>query len=66
MKYGALLFWIGFILNIGIIISYIILAIIDVTCFTTWITSLTLCGFVLVGAILMLIGRTIERNGESL
>ena len=52
MKYGALLFWIGFILNIGIIIAYIILAIIDVTCFTTWITSLTLCG--------------IERNGESL
>lgn len=66
MKYGALLFWIGFILNIGIIIAYIILAIIDVACFTTWITSLTLCGFVLVGAILMLIGRTIERNGESL
>lgn len=66
MKYGALLFWIGFILNIGIIIAYIILAIIDVTCFTTWITSLTLCSFVLVGAILMLIGRTIERNGESL
>ncbi len=66
MKYGALLFWIGFILNIGIIIAYIILAIIDVTCFITWITSLTLCGFVLVGAILMLIGRTIERNGESL
>lgn len=66
MKYGALLFWIGFILNIGIIIAYIILAIIDVTCFTTWITSLTLCGIVLVGAILMLIGRTIERNGESL
>lgn len=66
MKYGALLFWIGFILNIGIIIAYIILAIIDVTSFTTWITSLTLCGFVLVGAILMLIGRTIERNGESL
>lgn len=66
MKYGALLFWIGFILNIGIIIAYIILAIIDVTCFTTWITSLALCGFVLVGAILMLIGRTIERNGESL
>ena len=66
MKYGALLFWIGFILNIGIIIAYIILAIIDVTCFTTWITSFSLCGFVLVGAILMLIGRTIERNGESL
>ena len=66
MKYGALLFWIGFILNIGIIIAYIILAIIDVICFTTWITSFTLCGFVLVGAILMLIGRTIERNGESL
>lgn len=59
---GRILFWIGFILTIGIVIAYIITMIVDVTCFTSWITSLTLCGIVLLGAILMLAGRSIERR----
>lgn len=46
--------------------AYIIMLAIDMTCFTTWVTSLTLCGVVLVGAILMLIGRKLERNAEDI
>lgn len=64
---GRILFWIGFSLTIGIVIAYIITMIIDVTCFTAWITSLSLCGIVLLGAILMLAGRSIERKyGDEL
>lgn len=59
---GKTLFWIGFLITIGIIIAYIILMIIDVTVFTTWVTSLSLCGIVLVGSILMLVGRQMERR----
>ncbi|MDE6528069.1 MAG: hypothetical protein K2L78_03370 [Muribaculaceae bacterium] len=59
---GKSIFWTGFILTITIVIAYIIILIIDVTCFTTWIASLTFCGAVLTGSILMLIGRAIERR----
>ncbi len=45
--------------------AYIIIMIIDVTCFTSWITSLSLCGIVLLGSILMLIGRAIERRSDD-
>lgn len=59
---GKSLFWAGFVITIGIVTGYIITLVIDVTCFTAWITSLTLCGGVLVGSVLMLIGRAIERR----
>lgn len=65
MNTGKTIFWIGFIITIGIILVYIILMLIDVTCFTTWITSLSLCGLVLLGAVLMLIGRGIERKSTN-
>ena len=62
---GKYIFWTGFILTIGIVMAYIIIMIIDVTCFTSWITSLSLCGIVLLGSILMLIGRAIERRSDA-
>lgn len=62
---GKYIFWTGFILTIGIVMAYIIIMIIDVTCFTSWITSLSLCGIVLLGSILMLIGRAIERCSDD-
>ena len=62
---GKYIFWTGFILTIGIVMAYIIIMIIDVTCFTSWITSLSLCGIVLLGSILMLIGRAIERLSDD-
>lgn len=65
MKLGKILFWVGFAITISIVIAYIILMIIDVTSFTTWFISLLLCGVVLVGAILMLIGRTLEQKSDD-
>lgn len=62
---GKYIFWTGFILTIGIVMAYIIIMIIGVTCFTSWITSLSLCGIVLLGSILMLIGRAIERRSDD-
>lgn len=62
---GRILFWIGFSLTISIVIAYIITMIVDVTCFTSWITSLSLCGIVLLGAILMLVGRSLERKYDD-
>lgn len=59
---GKSIFWAGFILTITIVIAYIIVLIIDVTCFTTWVASLTFCGTVLTGALLMLLGRAIEQR----
>lgn len=63
MKTGKSLFWIGFILTLGIVIAYIILMIIGVQAFASWVASLSLCGIVLVGSLLMLIGRSLERKG---
>ena len=62
MNTGKTIFWIGFILTIGIILFYLVMMYVDVTCFTTWIYSLLLCGVVLVGSIMMLIGRALERR----
>ena len=61
-KMGAALFWTGFILTIAIIIGYIIVMLINVTTYTSWIESLFVCGVVMSGAILMLIGRAVERK----
>ena len=62
---GKILFWIGFIITISIILAYIVLMVIDVTCFTTWLISLSVCGTVLVGAAMMLMGRSMERHAEE-
>lgn len=62
MTTGKTLFWTGFIITVVIIVAYLILLIIDVTLFVTWITSLSMCCLVLMGAVLMLIGRAIERK----
>ena len=61
-KMGAALFWTGFILTIAIIIGYIIVMLINVTTYTSWIASLFVCGVVMSGAVLMLIGRAVERK----
>lgn len=61
-KTGKSIFWTGFILTITIVIAYITILIIDVTCFTSWVATLTMCGLVLLGSILMLMGRAMERR----
>lgn len=63
-SFGKGLFWIGFILLMGVVVAYIILVIAGITAFATWVTTLTICGVIFVGGILMLIGRSYERRGE--
>lgn len=66
MATGKALFWTGFIVTIVIIVAYLILLIVDVTLFVTWITSLSVCCLVIAGAVLMLIGRAIERKSDDI
>lgn len=62
MKTGKRLFWIGFVITLGVIIAYLTMMIVDVPAFAGWVASLSLCGMVLVGSALMLIGRSIEKR----
>ncbi len=63
-SFGKGLFWIGFILLMGVVIAYMITMFAGVVAFASWVTALTFCGLILVGGIFMLVGRTYERKGE--
>lgn len=66
MKVGKIIFFTGFYITLAIIAFYIVMMLIDVSFFTTWITSLTMCGLVLLGTVMMLVGRAIERKGGDI
>ena len=66
MKVGKIIFFTGFYITLTIIAVYIVMMLIDVSFFTTWITSLTMCGLVLLGTVMMLVGRAIERKGGDI
>lgn len=66
MKVGKIIFFTGFYITLAIIAVYIVIMLIDVSFFTTWITSLTMCGLVLLGTVMMLVGRAIERKGGDI
>ena len=66
MKVGKIIFFTGFHITLAIIAVYIVMMLIDVSFFTTWITSLTMCGLVLLGTVMMLVGRAIERKGGDI
>lgn len=63
-SFGKGLFWIGFILLMGVVMAYLIMMLAGTLAFATWVTTLTICGIILIGGLLMLIGRTYERKGE--
>ena len=65
MKTGKTIFWPGFMITLGIIIAYLLTMIIGVAASAGWIVSMSLCGVVMVGALLMIIGRVIDkRSGD--
>lgn len=66
MKVGKIIFFTGFYITLAIIAVYIVMMLIDVSFFTSWITSLTMCGLVLLGTVMMLVGRAIERKGGDI
>ncbi|MCC8037115.1 MAG: hypothetical protein LIP02_03130 [Bacteroidales bacterium] len=45
---------------IGIVIAYLVLMLCGAAVFATWVAALSLCGIVLIGGLLMLIGRNYE------
>lgn len=57
---GKVLFWLGFWIMIGIVIAYLVLMLCGAAVFATWVAALSLCGIVLIGGLLMLIGRNYE------
>ena len=61
-KMGRSIFWIVFTITVCVVIAYIVMMLIYITTFASWIASLILCGTVLLGSVLMLIGRSIERK----
>lgn len=63
-SFGKGLFWIGFIILMGVVIAYMITMFAGVVAFASWVTALTFCGLILLGGLFMLIGRTYERHGE--
>lgn len=63
--FGKGLFWIGFILLMGVVVAYLILMAAGALKTATWVTDLTIIGAVLLGGLLMLLGRASERKGET-
>ncbi|MDE5752425.1 MAG: hypothetical protein K2H88_07295 [Duncaniella sp.] len=61
---GKALFWIGFIVLIGVVMAYLIIMLAGALAFVTTTSVLTLCAAILIGAIFMLTGRSYERKGE--
>lgn len=65
MKTGKTIFWTGFMITLGMIIAYLLTMIIGVAASTGRIVSMSLCGVVMAGALLMIIGRVIDkRSGD--
>lgn len=61
---GKGLFWIGFILLMGVVMAYLIIMITGAIAFATTASALSICAIILIGGLLMLMGRAYERNGE--
>lgn len=61
---GKVLFWFGFIVLIGIVMAYLILLLAGALAYVTASAILILCGVILGGTLLMLLGRAYERRGE--
>ncbi|WP_289761747.1 hypothetical protein [Duncaniella muris] len=63
-SFGKGLFWIGFILLMGVVIAYMITMFVGVVALASWTTAVTFGALIIVGGIFMLIGRASERRGE--
>lgn len=63
-SFGKGLFWIGFILLMGVVIAYMITMFVGVIALASWTTAFTFAVLIIVSGLLMLIGRSYERRGE--
>lgn len=63
-SFGKGLFWIGFILLMGVVIAYMITMFVGVIALASWTTAVTFGALIIVGGLFMLLGRVYERKGE--
>ncbi|MCM1522579.1 MAG: hypothetical protein NC039_08010 [Muribaculaceae bacterium] len=61
---GKGLFWLGFIVLLGVVFAYLIIMMIGSIAYATTTTTLSICAVILIGALLMLMGRSYERRAE--
>ena len=61
---GKALFWFGFIVLMGVIMAYLIIMMVGSITIATTSSVLSTCGVILVGALLMVMGRAYERRTE--
>jgi uncharacterized membrane-anchored protein len=61
---GKGLFWLGFIVLIGVVFAYLIMMIAGSIAFATTTAVLSICAVILIGALLMIMGRGYERRAE--
>lgn len=64
-SFGKGLFWLGFILLMGVVIAYLIIMVAGAAALAVWSTALAFCVLIFFGGVFMLIGRTYERKGEK-
>lgn len=59
---GKILFWLGFIVLIGVVFAYLILIIAGSVVFATTTAALSICAVLAVSGLLMLAGRAYEHK----
>lgn len=62
---GKGIFWLGFILLMGVVMAYLIIMMAHIAAFAITSVALTMCVIILVAGLLMLLGRVYERKGEA-
>ncbi len=61
---GKALFWIGFIILMGVVVAYLIIMFAGTLAYLTTTTVLSICALIFIGALVMLMGRAYERRSE--
>lgn len=61
---GKGIFWLGFIILIGVVFAFLIILLAGSIALATTTTMLSICAVILIGALLMLMGRAYERRAE--
>ena len=64
-SFGKGLFWLGFILLMGVVIAYLIIMVAGAAALAVWSTALAFSVLIFFGGVFMLIGRSYERKGEK-
>lgn len=61
---GKAIFWTGFVALIGVVIAYLIIIVSGAVALATTGMALSICAVILIGSLLMVMGRSYEKSGE--